>query len=200
MAQPLLIALNGIPTSGKSEVQRILNQDFGIVSVDDGLVGRRACADLFDIPLDDLSSQEGKLKRTEIQGVSWENRKVVGEYLAALEEIFGGMTVPNWAIRQALARWDRTPPAARGLGYSFGSVRRSQGQAYREAGGFVIEIIRPGVAPTGNVWDQYEQSFVTHRIMNDGTLSELRDKVVEAVEQILVEHVAAPGENSGRAA
>lgn len=191
MVTPGLIALCGLPGSGKSEIQKILDKKFGYIPFDDGHILRQHCCELFDMSLEDVTTQEGKAGFVEIQGETWQRRKVVGEYGNALEQLFGDLTVPNWAIRSALRDWpSRRLQSDRPLkGYSFGSVRRSQGRAYRAAGGLVIEIARPGVAPTGNVWDEYDKGLVTHSYLNDTlTLEGLERDFTAFFEGVLAAH------------
>lgn len=172
---PILVALCARPKSGKSTIQKFLEEDFGILPIDDGEVLRRHVMELFDLSLEDVTTQQGKENHTLIQGVDWENRKVIGEYGAILEERFGELTVPNWALRQADKLWKEQQENKRNpRGFSFGSVRRNQGKAYNARGALVIEITRPGIAPTGNIWDEYEPGWITHRFANDGSLETLR--------------------------
>ena len=181
--KPLLIALCGRPTSGKSEVQRILMKRFIISPIDDGQILRVHCRELFNLSAADTETQDGKRRITDIQGKPWENRKIIGEYGNILEQKFGNLVIPNWAIRQAHTHWDMLNTAAAShacLGYSFGSVRRGQGQAYRAQGGLVIEIDRPTVEQSGNVWDLYDPKYVTHTFQNTASdLEKLEDEVVE---------------------
>lgn len=160
MQDKTVIALCGRPGSGKSEVQRILHEHFGIIPFDDAEIGRRHCMELFDMSLHDVTTQEGKSSTTVIQGRDWENRKVIGEYLKAVEDVFGDLVVPHWALRSA----KRQHPHA--VGYSFGSVRLGQSRAYAQVGGFVVEIVRPGVERSGNIWDDYDRRWITHTFLN----------------------------------
>ncbi|MDX5412778.1 MAG: hypothetical protein LPK02_07000 [Rhodobacterales bacterium] len=183
--KPIIVALCGHPGSGKSTVQEILHRRFGLIPFDDGAVLRRHCMELFGLSEEDVSTQEGKKRHTVIQGKSWENRKIIGEYGNALETLFGPMTVPHWAIKTALEDWEERqtlPECWRPLrgypevsGYSFGSVRRGQAAAYKAVGGIVIEIRREGLAPSGNIWDEYDQRLITHTFDNVMALHELED-------------------------
>lgn len=200
--KPLIVALCGRPTSGKSTIQNILHEEFGLIPFDDGDVLRRHCMELFDVTREDVSTQEGKLRTTQIQGVNWENRKIVGEYGDALETTFGELTVPNWAIKAALKDWEGRQRALEnsGLkwrslkgtpevsGYSFGSVRRNQGKAYRNSGGIVVEIQRKGVAPTGNIWDEYSGDFIDHTFHNDMPLADIKRDFCTFFEKVLDHH------------
>ena len=164
MRKPLIVALCGQPKVGKSAIQEVLQNEFNIEAVDDGEILRRHCKELFGLSDHDVLTQEGKDSRTNIQGTLWENRKILGEYGAVLEKLFGELTIPNYALREALhldnVRDDHVS------GYSFGSVRRGQGKAYAQQGGVVIEIQRTGVAKSQNVWDGYDQRWVNHTFEN----------------------------------
>lgn len=164
MNQQILIALNGRPGSGKSAVQDILKKVFNVHPHDDGQIIREHCMDLFGLTWFDVSTQEGKAGHKMINGKKWQVRQILGEYGSALESVFGEETVPAHAVRTAKAILDAKPELR---GMSFGSVRRNQGKVYREAGGVVVEIVRPGVALSGNVWDKYNKSYVTHTFVND---------------------------------
>lgn len=197
--RPMIVALCGYPKSGKSTVQEILSRRFGLVPFDDGRVLRQHCMELFGLTEEDVTTQEGKARVTEIQGVKWENRKIIGEYGNALESLFGPLTVPNWALKTVFEHWENRPEEVRPggrfhlrdnglptvMGYSFGSVRREQGKAYRAAGGFVIEILREGIAPTGNIWDEYDRRLVTHTFYNDMAMDELEEAFCRFFESIL---------------
>lgn len=151
---------------GKSAVQKVLSTAFQIKAVDDGDVIRRHCSELFDVPLSTFQTQEGKMEKTVIQDVVWQNRKILGEYAQSIEDKFGDQAIPNWAIRSALADWpqDRYQGVK---GYSFGSVRKKQGQAYLNRGGFVLEITRKGVEQSENIWDNHDPTLVSATYQNN---------------------------------
>lgn len=177
-----MIALCGVPGSGKSEVQRILHEQFGIKPIDDGEFARLNCMDLFGMTVDDVYTQEGKLRTTEILGRQWQNRNVLGEYIAALESTFGEHLSPQWAVRKARQIKMSNPETP---GFSFGSVRRSQGHYYRNLGAAVVEIVRPGTQKTGNSWDEFDQSAVTHTLLNDTDIDGLKRAVGDMYSEIL---------------
>lgn len=166
--KPQLVALCGHPGSGKSAVQHILNTKFGFLPFDDAAIGRRHCREIFGLSERDVHSGTGKEDITVIQGARWKNRQIIGEYLSALEEKFGDMIVPDWAIRSALANWPVDVSHRPDLrGYSFGSVRMGQSLAYSNAGGIVIEIVNPRVERNENIWDDYDKDLVDYTYVND---------------------------------
>jgi hypothetical protein len=155
---PRFVALCGNPKSGKSTAQEILKEDFGYEPVDDGFVLREFAVNKLGLDWDDVLTQEGKIRSTEILGHTWQNRILLGELGKVLEGMFGGNIMPFIATRGL-------DPAKR---YSFGSVRRDQGFFYRALGGAVIELTNPLAPPTGNDFDTYDDRPVQITIHNDG--------------------------------
>ena len=98
--RPLIVALCGRPGSGKSEIQKILHSKFGLLPFDDGEILRRHCMEWFDLSPEDVLTQHGKARFTDIDGVTWQNRKIIGEYGNAMETLFGPNCIPIWALRQ----------------------------------------------------------------------------------------------------
>lgn len=176
MSNPLLIALVGHPTSGKTEVQNILSVQFATFPIDDFAVVRSFCGELFGFSHEEMTSQMGKAEVVKVGDVEMERRQFLGEMGSLIEKRFGSLTIPNAAIRQVVKNHRYFVAPA----YVFGSVRRIQPRAYKAAGGLVVEITRPGVGPSGNLWDDYERKDINFTIANDGTLKELEQKVREA--------------------
>lgn len=176
MNRPLLIALCGVPSSGKSEVQKILEDGFGIMPVDDGDILRRYTAELLGIHYQDTVTQEGKRRELWVDGQCRDVRWALGEMGDILEAKYGPYVVPDWAIRKALAAWnDFEHTGSDVAGFSFGSVRKQQPWAYKRAGGLVVEVVRTGTDPTGYGFDLFDRKAVDFVFHNDGaTLDELR--------------------------
>ena len=185
------MAINGRPGVGKSAVQKVLEAQFNIRAVDDGQVIRQHCMELFDLTEEDVTTQDGKRRKIEIEGAEWEVRKVLGEYGADLERTFGSMTVPNVAIRKVRREIEeQTVDIGAPIGYSFGSCRRDQARAYIDAGDWadvvILEITRPGIELSGNDFDLYDQSLVTHTYYNHrDTLPELYEDFVSFFEGVM---------------
>lgn len=91
-------------------------------------------------------------------------RKFLGE-LGVLAEIrYGEMFVPDrilTALEKRLGGFEGVPPM------TFGSVRRSQGKVYKERGGVVVEILRPGFDTAPNPFDDYDHSLIDASVRND---------------------------------
>jgi len=162
----MLIAICGYPNAGKSTVQWILEQEYGVIPVDDG----RALRDIARITLglseDDVTTRAGKMRPVEVLGQEMCVRDYLGRLGEALENEFGSWIVPEIHVRTCDP--DRN--------YSFGSVRRDQGQYYRSRGGMVIEVCRMGAVPLVPA-DEYDPAGIDFTIYNDGSLDELRKAV-----------------------
>ncbi|MBO6509168.1 MAG: hypothetical protein JJ979_11950 [Roseibium sp.] len=180
---PRLIAIVGIPQSGKSEVQKILHKDYGVQPVDDGHPLRQFAMDHFGLAWEDVHTQEGKKLYSMINDASWQNRKALGELGACIEKTFGEWIMPWMAVQ-------KLPDVG---SFSFGSVRRSQPLFYKKHGGVVIEVSNPLARPTGNEWDEFDRSAIDYTIINNGqirglpreeSLEDLRQKVDEVVTQL----------------
>lgn len=173
---PRYIGLCGNPKAGKSEVQRILDKLYGYQPVDDGYVLREFAVNKLGLTWDDVQTQDGKARFTEILGKNWQHRDILGTLGNHLEEMFGEEIMPFIACN--------TLPKA-GI-YSFGSVRKTQGAFYRRVGGKVLEIRAPWAGPSPYAFDKFDASMVDLVIENNGTIAELEDKVRAAVEAVRV--------------
>lgn len=161
------IALCGYPKSGKSEIQKILTQEFGIIAVDDGRVLRDAARKLFGFTEQQVTTQEGKKEKVTICGKEYEVRKVLGEVGNLLEGYFGDQVIPECTVKALEEQWAEHPHNEN-LTFSFGSVRKNQGNTYHaNRKGVVVEIKRPGVEWSGNDFDLYDQSLVDCTFVND---------------------------------
>ena len=163
---PHLIAICGYPGSGKTEVQNIL-AEIDVLPVDDGAPVRDFAMRHLGLTRDQTHTQEGKAENSDIAGVYWNNRTILGELANRLEEMFGPHIMPYMATRTLFEC----------NSYSFGSVRRDQGWFYKSQGGIVIGVRRPGVGPSGNEFDEFDFESVDFWIDNDGTVEDLRFKI-----------------------
>ncbi|MCK1543400.1 hypothetical protein IVB12_15900 [Bradyrhizobium sp. 179] len=166
---PVYIAFCGIPKSGKSLVQEILLQNYGVQPVDDGAILREIAIKHFGASQAQVETQEGKATLAHWpngdamidvatgQHMTW--RQVLGQLGNRLESLFGKYVMPMTAC----ARLGNQPGP-----FSFGSVRRDQGRYYQQHGGIIVEIVNPQAQPTGNEFDTYDASICDYRIMNDG--------------------------------
>ena len=170
---PFPIALCGRPGSGKSTVQAILAEEFGVEPRDDGRYIRDVALRVFGLAEADVSTQEGKLREVALACGAKSVRQVLGEIGLTLEKIGGEFLTPEIALRDAETS---TAPAV-----SFGSVRMRQGAVYKAAGGMVVEIVRPGVPPSPHAFDAYAEDLVDVRIVNDNTISDLRRLVARTL-------------------
>lgn len=179
---PRFIGICGNPKAGKSLVQEILSNQFGYTSVDDGFVLREFAVKKLGLSWDDVITQEGKLRSTQILGKDWNHRDLLGTFGKQLEDMFGEHIMPFLAMRGC-------NPAKH---YTFGSVRKTQGHFIRDHGGIVIEVANPLAPPSGYDFDLFDQSAVTITIQNDGlqrfngdtknAYLDLEAKVIAAIE------------------
>ena len=182
---PPFVALCGNPKSGKSLAQKILEDNFGYKPVDDGWPMRDFAMRHLGLTLEDVMTQEGKSRISNIDGTNWEHRKILGELGNKLEAMFGPHAMPYMAIAGC------TP----GELYSFGSVRRDQGAFYQKRGGIVLEIHNPLAPASRYEFDQYDSSIVDSVIFNDAQskgmsplvgIADLEAKIIAAINKFTV--------------
>lgn len=173
-----LIALCGAPGAGKTEVQRYLVEHYGVRAVDDGHPLRDFAMRHLGLSKWHVTTQEGKASKAVLPGgKTMVVREALGELGNRLEELFGPDVVPDMALAWAARdddSWRR--PLHIHARYCFGSVRRSQGRVYKEAGATVVEIVRPGCECI-NDFDKYDKSFVDLTINNDSSLAALHERI-----------------------
>jgi len=171
--RPLLIALCGAPGAGKTTVQNILRDEYGVVPVDDAYPLRQIALTHFGLGHDDVHSVAGKSRVREIAGGRrMEVRQLLGQIGNALEKIGGPDAIPEMAIERS--RLIASP------GLSFGSVRREQGWVYKRHGGIVIEVCRPGFDVV-NEFDQYARDCIDFTITNDRDIATLKQRVAVTI-------------------
>ena len=181
---PRFVALCGNPKSGKSLVQEILLNNYGVQPIDDGGPLREFAVNNLGLTWDQVRTQEGKLEMVEILGKSWQVRKILGELGNVLEAMFGKHIMGYMAV----ARCSGTIGS-----FSFGSVRRDQGKYYKAAGDAVVIGIRnPLALPTGNEFDTFDESTVDVWIENDAlakgmTPFEGRKDLEKKIHQIVID-------------
>jgi hypothetical protein len=165
------VALCGHPKSGKSEVARILEDDFGGVVVDDGLILRRAAPILLGFDPDLPFTQEGKATTIRAGDRVEQVRHSLGELGNYLEARYGEDIMPLRAMQMA------NEEHAEANFWIYPSVRKGQGRCYKRHGGVVVQVNRPGFGPSGNAFDVWDESAVDIVIENDGSLDDLRERI-----------------------
>lgn len=169
------VALVGNPKCGKSTIAQMLEDEFGGVVVDDGLILRQAVPILFGIPAEDCFTQDGKAKVYNVCGVKDEAvRVMLGELGNYLEERYSPEFMPLRAMEEAVKGFPNAPF------YIYPSCRRDQGRTYRRGGGVVIQIDNPLAPASPNIWDQWDRNCVDLAITNDPEawgLDELREYI-----------------------
>jgi len=162
-----LIALCGPPGAGKTEVQRILI-GYGYSLIDDGEILREISKIAFRLTDTDVMTQEGKRSEVSVGQIRYSVRNILGKIGLALEHEFGPSIIPLLTLNKLDNKGK----------YCLGSVRRQQGVAYTQSGGEVWEITRPGYNIV-NDFDNYNKECIARTISNDGSLFDLRKKVLQ---------------------
>lgn len=157
MAFPRLIGICGNPKSGKSTLQKILLDGFNYLPIDDGYPLRDFAMRHLGLSWDDVHSQEGKARYTDVLGTVWQNRKILGDLGAQLEAMFGEH-IMMWMATRTLE------PDAR---YSLGSVRKTQAHYLKAQGGLIIGLTNPLAPPSPYEFDKFDASAVDIWIHND---------------------------------
>jgi hypothetical protein len=152
-----LIALCGRPGSGKSEVARILAEEFGYQIADDGLPLRKIAMDHLGLLPHQVFTQEGKLETVTLNGREWTCREILGEIGNAFEEKFGGDIIP---LMTHMGQDSRQR-------YVMGSVRREQGRYWASKGALVVEVWNNFVEDSPFEFDRYNRAHVHQVIRND---------------------------------
>lgn len=168
------VALVGNPKCGKSTIAQMLEDEFGGVIIDDGLILRRALPILTGIPEDWCFSQEGKASAVQIGDREEIVRQGLGELGNWMEARYGEEIMALRAMQLAAAEH---PEASF---YIYPSVRKTQGRAYRRMGGVVIQVDNPHAPPSGNGFDEWDRSCVDFVVTNDPGemgLDELREYI-----------------------
>ena len=172
---PKHIGLCGNPKSGKSTIADMLAKQYGGFVIDDGMILRQAVPILFGIPEYEPFTQEGKAKVYDVCGRQESVRQMLGELGNWLEDRYGPEFMPVRAMEIAEKHFPYAPL------YIYPSVRKTQGSAYKRAGGLIIEVENPKVGPSGNAFDVWDKSYVDLVIRNDPSESSLEDleRIVE---------------------
>lgn len=181
MQLPRLIALCGYPQSGKSTLQRLLAQTYGYQPVDDGRAIRDTCIRWFNLTEWHVTTQEGKASTfTGPDGRQWQVRTAMQDVGLLFERHFGEYATPA-------AEYPRLNAETR---YSFGSVRRYQGNFHKQYGATVIAIVRPGITWDGTDAEWYDPSCIDHSLLNPIGLGDPREGTPEGDAALLAAFTA----------
>jgi len=171
----MFIALCAAPGAGKSTVQQILYEEFGICPVDDGRVLRDIAIQCFGLTEDQVSTIAGKRSYIQFLDQEWQVRQILGEIGRSLENLFSEHIVPHLTVQKYCTDSSKS--------YSFGSVRRSQPEYFNKVGGLVVEIVRDGCVPKYD-FDEYH-GRMDLVIDNNGTMDDLRQQIKNKFQGII---------------
>lgn len=179
MKLPRFIGICGYPESGKTTVANILIEQWDAILVDDGAPLRRACLALYGGTPADWSTQEGKAGKIEVLGEGHSRRDLLGTLGNALEKQYGEHFMPALAVKDANERFGEMH-----LGpFVFPSVRKTQGHFYKQHGGVIIAVNRPGKWPHFD-FDHFDHAAVDYWLNNTDDLETLTERAVELFEHI----------------
>jgi hypothetical protein len=156
--RPRIIALCGHPGSGKSTAQKILNERFGAINIDDGWPMRDFAIRHLGWSLEDVTTQEGKAEIVEFAGKEFQRRWLLGELGNAIEALLGPDVIPLMAARGLEP----------GRLYCAGSVRREQGNVWKRFGALIIKIDNPVAESSPYEFDRFNEALVDITIENHG--------------------------------
>lgn len=176
---PKIIGICGFPLHGKSTAQRFLSL-LGVEARDDAELLRQRVVEEFNLTWEDVTTQEGKARVVSgIGGRQMTVRQLLGDYGQIYgEQLYG----PNYWVDEAIRklREDRVEHPV-----SFGSLRRSQASAVKDAGGFIIEILDPRKPMSKHYFDEFDRDYVDVTVVNDGTEEDLAFGVLMTVSEYL---------------
>lgn len=181
-----LVALCGYPQAGKSQVQRILTDLYGLVAVDDARPLREAVCTLYGLTPWHVETQAGKSSLVPVGDTDVEVRTLLAELGAHLEA-----RDPFHKPRTALARARAEHP---GRPLVFGSVRQGQARFLRDQiDTLVVEVTRPGVTAR-TPYDRYDRDAIDFTIANDSDLDTLARRVRTAFDPVFGASVSIAAE------
>lgn len=165
------ICLCGYPNSGKSTVARILSENFNTTEIDDSKIFREATIALHGVDHNDPYSQEGKLKKYNINGKEISVRELMKDIGVFTIATYGKEYKPLRAIEQTKGSNEEDV-------FVFSSVREDEAKVYKDSNPdtLVIEIKRPDCKPIVNA-DNYNLSYIDETLYNDSTLEDFEQKV-----------------------
>ena len=163
MRPPFIVGFCGEPGCGKSEAAMAMERIFGCLQIDDGWPMRDFAIRHLGATVQDVTTQAGKAGTTTFASRTMTWREVLGNVGNALEGAIHPHVIPIMAIAKC-------QPNGR---YTLSSVRRDQGAVVRAAGGYVVEIVRPGAPQSPHEFDRFDRQYVDFRVINDGSVQQL---------------------------
>ncbi len=167
------IGLCGWPGAGKDEVAAIMQKQYDYQPIDDGLCLRQAIPYLFGFERTLPYTREGKDTVIETVAGPRTVRDLLGTVGGLMENEYGTGFMPHAAMRNAQVQFEQTGQTL----FVFSSVRKDQPWHYKEQGGKIIQINRPGVKPSPHPFDAWDEASVDAVIDNNGSLEDLAASV-----------------------
>jgi hypothetical protein len=164
----MLIGLCGRPQSGKTEVRRILEHDFGFKTVCSKQLLYSFSSLVTNLPAEKFYKQE--YKNETFRGRT--HRQITGTIGNAIEELFGD----SYLVDRSVADLDLSAG-----NYVVDSLRKGQTNNFR---GWVVEVVSDRGFDTGNSFDLYDRENINIQLRNNSNFSELEYRVEDMIEHL----------------
>lgn len=178
---PPFIAVCGDPHSGKTEVQHILQQDYGVIAIDSARIIRDTAKLLYGLTESDVSTQTGKAIMTKVGDRFYTVRELIGRVGCFLEAQHGEHAVIELTLRTLSDFHRRHLECGGSLSFS---VRMRQAALLRDAGGVCLGVRSSRGIPSHLASDHYEVSLIDHWIEHDGIDRDYLRQAVAGIMQV----------------
>lgn len=163
-----LIGLCGKPQSGKSEVRRMLESNFGFTPICSKEILYRISSQVTLQP--ELYFRSQDYKGLTFNGKT--NREITGTLGDAIESLFGDSYLVNRALEDK--------PYSE-YNYVVDSLRKTQPRDFK---GMVVEVISERGIDTGNPFDVYDRSRIDYQIPNMGNFTDLEKNIAIMLDKL----------------
>lgn len=163
-----LIGLCGKPQSGKSEVRRMLETEFGFKSICSKQILYKISSEVTGLP--ERYFSDPFIKNDTFQGKTF--REITGTLGNAVESLFGD----SFLIHNGLYSIPYETS-----NYVVDSLRKTQTRDFK---GIVVEILSERGIDTGSDFDTYDRSRIDYQLSNVGNFEMLRKHVAIMLDKL----------------
>jgi len=196
---PIIIGICGRKRHGKDSVGRILRENFGFRTTAFADPVKRVAMDVYGLSWDQcygdgpekeaLDPRWGLSPRAIMQLLGTEVGRSIHTdtwIKHTLDNVLSAADGEGFVERDDVGRrFNRIPPTVASTLWAVTDVRfPNEAEAIRAVGGTVLKVVRPSLGvPTDEHPSETSVDLVVadHTVANDGTLGDLRDRVVEAL-------------------